>query len=90
MHVFEMASGLRVKFHKRFLMGSMLEKNSYPVLLDYYYVGSVTSHLISLVYRSVQAQDCHPWSLVVKAMKGRLYSWKSRQLSLGRRITSIN
>lgn len=32
----------------------------------------------------------HTWELVIKAMKQKLSSWKSKQLSIGGRITLIN
>lgn len=88
---FELASGLKVNFHKSCIIGINVEENfsvAASLFLNCKY-GAVPFKYLGLPI-GANPRLMSTWQSVLDSMGKRLSSWKRRHLSLGGRITLIN
>lgn len=91
LRLFEMVSGLKVNFNKSCLVGLNISEEDLRMASEFLYCkrGELPLNFLGIPI-GANLRKSSTWKPVVKKLKDRLSIWKSRQLSLGRRITLIN
>lgn len=87
---FELASGLKINFHKSKLVGIGLEEritNRYASLLNCKVMKAPFTYLGLPVGGNSRRMEF--WDPVVNKLKGRLSRWRQRTISFGGKITLI-
>lgn len=86
-----MVSGLKVNFHKSCLHGMNVDMEKLRVAARFLYckVGEVPFNFLGL-HIGANPRLSATWQPVIKKLRDRLSTWRSRQLSIGGRITLIN
>ncbi|GAB4825999.1 hypothetical protein Ancab_040347 [Ancistrocladus abbreviatus] len=89
--MFELASGLKINFHKSSLMGVNVPEcwlNAAAEILNCR-IGIMPFKYLGLPVGALTGRK-QTWNPLIKKVRGRLAAWKGKLLSLGGRLTLIN
>lgn len=88
---FEMVSGLKVNFAKNNIMGFNIQERVLRGISHFLAcnIGTVPFKFLGVLV-GANPRRISTWQPVIDNIKARLNSWKSRQLSIGGRVTLIN
>lgn len=80
---FELASGLKIKFHKSCIMGIKDSVSIMDQIAAYmnYKVGSVPFKFLGILV-GANPRKASTWSSVVQSMRSRLLGWRNKHLSM--------
>lgn len=91
LRVFEMASRLRVNFNKSCLIGINVDGGELNMAAQFLYckIGEVPFNFLGIPV-GANPRLSSTWRPVINKLRDRLSIWRSRQLSMGGRITLVN